>query len=484
MGVLPVPFIVPHSGEEERMAKRGEGIPIPKASKEKRHHLSRAEREQRINSIVLAGTGVLVAVVVVLVVVGIAYEAVIKPNEPVAIIGDFRVSTTDFQQRVRWQRIDTLLRLNQAASIFGLTCETADAQSPIYADCQQIQYPSAMGNAVLNAIIDEQMIRQEAAERRLTVSEEEVQERINEYFRFNPSAEPPTPSPEPSATPTRRFTATPSPTPTATVTPTGTVTPPATATPVGEPSATPTAIPTLTLEEQRQQFADNYAVQLALVSKLAGVTEAQYRERFANEVLREKVKESLTAVIPAVVDQVHLRQVRVQTEQEAIELLEALRDGESFAALARNADSVREANDPNRFQGGDMGWVPRESLPFRVADAAFEAEIGAVLGPIQDTDLRAAQQGQPADFYYVIQVLGHEVRELDADTLQQQRDEFFNTWLSGQRGKAETFTYWRERVPDEPTEEQVFAELQKLLPTPTNTPEVTAEATTEAAGGQ
>ncbi len=446
------------------MAKRGESVPIQKPSEVKRRHLSRAEREQRMNRAVLASAGALILVVVVLLTVGVLYEAIIKPNEPVATVGDVSISTADFQKRVKLQRYQTTVQLTNLAPFYG-TCDTADSSSPIFSLCQQLEFPTVLGANVLDAMIEEEVIRQEAAARGITVSDEEIQERVNEIFGYNPNAETPTPTLQPSATPTRRFTATPTVTPTATLTPTGTLTPTATATPTLEPSATPTATATLTAEEKRQRFEENYDKQIALVTALAGVGEQEYRAILEAELLRDKLSEQISANIPAVVDQVNMRMMRATTEAEAVELLEALRDGESFAALARNADATREASDPNSLRGGELGWQPRESLPITVAHAAFEAEIGAILGPIRDMDLEAAQLGQPSEFYYVAQVLGHEVRPLDEATLQQQRDEFFNTWLGGERSQAKTFDYYRDRIPEEPSEQQIQAELDKLFPT-------------------
>jgi parvulin-like peptidyl-prolyl isomerase len=444
------------------MTKRGEGTPSIKRAEVRRRHRSRAERERRINRIVLIAAGALVVAIVALLVFGVAYEAVVKPNEPVATVGDVSISTRDFQSRFKLQRYQTIIQLANLAPIYG-TCDTADAQSPIYQFCQQLQYPSLMGLAVLDAIIEEEVIRQEAEARGIVVSDEEVQDQINEFFRYNPNPQTPTPSPEPLPTATRRFTPTPTLTRTPTLTPTGTLAPPPSPTPSLMPSEMPTATATLTSEEARLRFEDNFNGEAALVAALAGIGEQEYRAIYKAQLVREKVSEAITADVATIVDQVRLRQIRVSTEQEAFEILEALRDGESFAALARNADAPRDANDPNRYLGGDLDWQPRESLGVNVAAEAFEAPIGPVVGPIRDVDILGAQAGQlPQEYYFIIQVLGHQVRPLDEAMLESQREERFDTWLSSGRSQAETFDYWRERVPEHPTEAEIWDEVEKL----------------------
>jgi len=71
-----------------------------------------------------------------------------------------------------------------------------------------------------------------------------------------------------------------------------------------------------------------------------------------------------------------LRQVTVESEEEARRLLELLKSGTDIAWLAR-----RHSIDGFKGAGGDRGWVVagRNGGPFR--DALFEARPGDVLGP-------------------------------------------------------------------------------------------------------
>lgn len=75
--------------------------------------------------------------------------------------------------------------------------------------------------------------------------------------------------------------------------------------------------------------------------------------------------------------EVHVRQIRVTTEPEAQELLERLKKGEDFAALAKE-----KSKDISGKNGGDVGWLHEKENPV-FGDQALAAEKGALLGPIE-----------------------------------------------------------------------------------------------------
>lgn len=64
---------------------------------------------------------------------------------------------------------------------------------------------------------------------------------------------------------------------------------------------------------------------------------------------------------------------------EAAELLRDIRGGEDFAALAK----VRSNDDANAAEGGELGWFARGKMVKSFNDAAFAAQPGEVLGPVE-----------------------------------------------------------------------------------------------------
>ena len=76
---------------------------------------------------------------------------------------------------------------------------------------------------------------------------------------------------------------------------------------------------------------------------------------------------------------VNARHILVAEEVTAVDLIAALAEGESFAALAI-ANSLDTASGQN---GGELDWAPVSNYVRPFAEAALAAEPGAVVGPVQ-----------------------------------------------------------------------------------------------------
>ena len=96
---------------------------------------------------------------------------------------------------------------------------------------------------------------------------------------------------------------------------------------------------------------------------------------------------------------------RAQQREQAEQLAERIRGGESFETLAR-----QYSQDPgSAARGGDLGWFGRGQMVGPFEEAAFGAEPGEVVGPVQtdfgyhlievteraDREVRIAQVSQP-----------------------------------------------------------------------------------------
>lgn len=70
---------------------------------------------------------------------------------------------------------------------------------------------------------------------------------------------------------------------------------------------------------------------------------------------------------------------RAQQLQQAEDLLERIEGGESFETLAR-----QYSQDPgSAARGGDLGWFGRGQMVAPFENAAFDAEVGEVVGPVE-----------------------------------------------------------------------------------------------------
>ncbi|MBN2472328.1 MAG: peptidylprolyl isomerase [Anaerolineae bacterium] len=408
---------------------------------DKRTYLSRAEREARAQRWLLLGIGGALGVVLIILLVGIVIEGFVRPNQAIAVVNGETVTTRAFEQRVRYTRWQLGQQLTNIASLYGPNYLT-DQSSPFYQQFVQLQpgQEYLIGGQVRDQMVDEILIRQEAAERGITADAEAVEARIQEFFGYDPDPEEPAPTIEPTVTPTPIVSPTPSPAPTATPEPEEAEeteeegTPAPTLTPM--PTLTPA--PTLTVEEQAERYEEFSTDYFAEAVSVSGMNEAQIREIFELDVLREQVQEEVTGDIPASEEQVDARHILVATEEEAQDILAALEEGESFADLARSASM----DTGSGASGGELGWAGRGQYVAEFEDAVFNAEIGAIVGPV------------PSEFgYHIIQVHAREVRDLTEAQLESKRSTTFTEWLANLKNEV-TIEYpnsYIDRTPDDPT---------------------------------
>lgn len=412
-------------------------------------HMARLERERRqinlIRGIALAG----VVVVVGLLLYGYLRLNVFQQREPVAEVNGTVIMTGEFQERVRLERVSLYNQLSQYQFFqqnFGM--DTTQQQQEILLT---LNSPQAIGDRVLSTMIDEELIRQEAAERGITVSGEELEAYIQEAYEFFPAGTPsptvtptefayPTLSSEQltiypaTATATEAATSTPAPTgtpdPAMTATPTATAAPP---TPTFVPEL-PTASPTpYTLEgfeqrfsETREQF-DEY-----------GISEETLRSVYEIDILRGKLQDALAEDMERTELQVLARHILVDTEVEARAAYDLIQQGVDFETVARQYSK----DTGSGARGGDLGWAPVSNYVDEFSEAVSTLAIGEVSEPVQ------TQFG-----YHIIQVVAREELPLNAEQIEQKKQTIFNEWLASEREAAEITRYeevWRERVPNEP----------------------------------
>ncbi len=420
------------------MAKKATtGVPtrrITTDEKDERSYLSRAEREARAQRWVLLGIGAALAVVILVLLAGLVFEGVIYPNQAVAVVNGESVRTADFQAQVRLTRWQVGRQLANVAALYGATALTSQ-DSPFYQQYVMLQpgQEYMVGDQVVNQMIDDILLRNEAEARGLSVDEAAVEARVQEYFGYDPNAGTVTPTVEPS--PSRTPIVSPTPSPAPTVTPTPELSP----TPEYTPFPTVTPQPTLTSEELAQRYNDYVASYISEGAAISGLSQEQVRAVFERQALRELMRDEITKDIPPEEEQVNVRHILVTTEEEAQDVMTALAEGESFAELARSVS----IDTGSASSGGELGWAGRGKFVAEFEDAVFNAEVGAIVGPVQ------SQYG-----YHIIQVHAREVRPLSADELDSKRDDAFNEWLSGLRdaegAQVEIYDY-ADRTPSDPT---------------------------------
>jgi len=78
------------------------------------------------------------------------------------------------------------------------------------------------------------------------------------------------------------------------------------------------------------------------------------------------------------VDQVRASHILVNSEKEAKDVVEKLKLGEKFDALAKKHSSC-----PSKSKGGDLGWFKKGMMVAPFEEAAFKGEKGKVVGPVK-----------------------------------------------------------------------------------------------------
>jgi peptidyl-prolyl cis-trans isomerase D len=406
-------------------------------------HVARLQREQQQGRVILYTFFGILAAVVLLLLYGWLDIKYFQANRPVAKVGDAEILVRDFEPRVRLQR-------QQLLSQYNLYAQYQQFGMDVTAQLQQIQSsldsPVTVGQSVLDQMVNEELIRQEAAKRGISVDEKELDEAVQAAFSYFPDG-----TPVPSATPTQvtlpdapaeAFSVvTKTPPPTATLEPTATPESVATATatlalPTATVGPTSTPEPTATpynLEGFQSDLEDANGRMVKL-----GFDDEVFRKFFEAQLLEQKLKEQLSAEVAATQTQVWARHILVPDEQTAKDIIARLQNGEDFATLA-----MELSTDGSGANGGDLGWFASGAMvpPFEAAAFALENPGDITTEPVQ------------SDFgYHIIQLIAKQERPLTANQYETAKQKAFADWLTAAQEEygVEIFDVWQSRVPTEP----------------------------------
>jgi parvulin-like peptidyl-prolyl isomerase len=387
-----------------------------------RKQVSRLERERRTERFLIWGVIAVGALVVGVLTYGFVVERVLKAREAVAVVGDTPIMTADFQSRVRFARMQVQAELQywrQQQQVLDPT--DADVQpllEYIQGNIRDLQSQLSPVNALnigeqaLDELIQDELVRQEAERRGITVAPEELQQEIEQFFGYDRN--PATPTPGPAVT--------------FPLTPTGVLT--------TAPTSTPLPTPTPMTEQAFRERYDDYLQSL----RSQGISEKQYRSWVEASLLVEGLREQIQAEVSPTADQVKLRYLVVDSEEQANELAARLDAGEDFQALV---DGLEEDEESSGY-GTELDWLPRSILELRLdaelADLAFELAVGEHSQPVVSED---------GTRYTIVQAAGREMRELDEVMRGSLGEAAFQEWLEAQQVLVERRTYV-DRVPTEP----------------------------------
>jgi len=414
-----------------KKAKKRAGLTRKQITRSKK-----ARREQRMIIIGLTAVSVAIAVVLGL---GLYQEYLAKPASPVAVVNGVPIRTDTYQKMVRYRR---LLIRNYIANLQAQKAQLdpADESSQFLTQYLQQGIDEAqrqmitLDTQVLDDLIDEELVRQEAVKSDLSVTEQEVNDAIRREvargtgFVTAPDATSTAIAAIEATATAAFFTPTPLPTATPTLTVTEAVSP---TTPTPTVPATPSPTPHVMT---KGEFLERYKAMLDTLRQEVGLSEADYRRTVEADLLYSKLQDLFASRVPTREEQVHARHILVETEEEAQTVLARLEAGEDFVSLAKEFST----DESTKEDGGDLGWFPRGVMVPEFEEAAF------ALQPGETSDIVQTSFG-----YHIIQVEERDPdRELEPYLLERRRTSALSDWLEEQRQSEAVERRWSpDKVP-------------------------------------
>lgn len=403
------------------MAKKNQ---TPRSETRKQSRMrERDQEQQRVLFIVL---GIVAALIVIVLVVGYWRTVIAVQDETIATVNGVPLKVHDYQTRARFDAQTIVSRINSIQNAF----QQFNADDPAMASLvqyyqnqlsQQQQALQQVPSKALENLIDDELVRQEAAKRGITVTAAEVDREIELSIHENLGYERPTATPTDGPSPTPTHTHTPTLTPTHTATPL--VSPTATATLSATLVPTPTDGPTETPEPTQTPLGpDAYATELATLKENVGkinISFDDYRKIVEIDLLRERLNDALGNEVKATAEQVHVAHILVKSFEEAQAVERRLQAGEDFGALAAEL-SIDPSAKTNQ---GDLGWAARGQFVKEFEDAMFSLPALQVSAPVTSSF-----------GIHIIKVLEKDAnRALEPAALEQARASALSDWLQQAR---------------------------------------------------
>ena len=148
-----------------------------------------------------------------------------------------------------------------------------------------------------------------------------------------------------------------------------------------------------------------------------GFTAESFRSFYARELAAAWMRDSIAASIGETAEQVHARQILVNDKDTADQIYRQLQGGSDFATMAEEYDTLTK---------GELGWFPRGYLFLpEIEDAVFALQPGGYTGVIQ------SQYG-----YQIVQMIEKADRPLSNEAHRSLAHQAMQNWLDTQRAQV------------------------------------------------
>jgi Parvulin-like peptidyl-prolyl isomerase len=430
-------------------------------------HLARIEKENRQKSILTYGIIAIVVIIVGVIAFGILNNTVLKDAKPVAKVGNTTITVKQFEDRVRYSRFQQINTFKAYAGSYYASF----FQNQLVSMQSQLDSYLQFGSDTLDQMVDEAAAVQKAKAMGITVTDQEVEDYIQSQLEYYPSGTPTAQTPTATityyptstlselqktltyetATPTATLDVTPTNTPSSaeltstsegtpanTESPTATVEVP-TETPTVVESATETATITPTPTEYTYAgYKNMYATIVANTNTNTSFSEQELRDYIRTTLYEQKLFKEVVSKVALEQDMVWARHILVTDQTTADTIEAALKKGTDWTSLAAQYSSDTNTS----YYGGDLGWLTKGVKGTAFDDAAWAMKIGAISDPVK-TD----------NGYEIIQVLGHEKRQLTSNELTSAQSAAYQQFITDAKTELKVTKYdiWASVVPAEPT---------------------------------
>lgn len=434
--------------------------------------LRKRKQDQQLRQIRI-GVTIVAALVLLVVAVGLVMELGIAPNRSVAkvavvdpelgSVGEKDITLREWQRRVVYERAQRIIFLENQLEAFG--GDVGIIQQFAGQTILDLQDEEIIGQDALDLLVQEEVIRQAAEARGITVTDADIDEALGEAFGYYGGGLPtPMPTATQTAVPTPSLT--PIPTPVITeVVPTAVPSP----TPALGPTSTP--LPTATPVSE-QAFREQLGEELARL-RAYNVDEETFREFVRAQLYRERLTEALAEEQRLATEAEHasIYVLSFATEADASEA-QAIIDADGYLTVWNTVRSTpidaETAVFPNARALENL-WRTQSDLASIYNEEVAAAAFSLPIGQASDIFVRTDMTGEQPDQYLIIQVSGREVRELAQNTLDQLKAQLLNAYVDAQVAQGVELTdYWRSRIPDQPILDPLF--LAPPTPAPTVLP--------------
>jgi hypothetical protein len=443
------------------MAKKEPLVTPEGEGRKTRKEILLARRHERQMKRVRLAVGAVLALILLVVVIALFNEYVVVPSRPVAVVNEEPISLRDWQDRVRYERAQRIIFLENQYDAFG--GDVGIIQQFAGQTIQELLpgtlapgQPENFGQTVLNIMIEERAARQAAEARGIVITDADVERELAESFNYFGGESPP-----PSPTPTQTVMPTPSLTPITSDAITETVAlPTATVGPTNTPQPSPTPVSAEAYRQEFDEFLDQF--------RPYGISEAQYREIVRAQLYRQRLAELLAEEqnLPTTGEHISLYLIVYETEEDANEGA-ALITEEGYLTVWNTIRSLPPdpAAESIAF-ATELVWQSQEellnTLGPSLANAVFDLPLNT------PSDILVEQFSPEANSYLIIQVSGREERPLSQQALDATRQQYVSAFLDTFMAGVEITDNWRGRAPTSPSLDPKF--LQQ--PTPAPQPEV------------